>query len=372
MPALPAADRASPRPFGLVSASGKDLSSASSTRDERLTRRLPPLRLGTTSSPADADVASSSDTLRRATDQIGRAVVLWARRRSPTWSACLPMFVSGMSSDAGPGGAKRGWRLVGAAALAGVLAGVFLSVAPGNLAYRAAAWAVLVLPSSAFDNGAEPAQVADASDDVVAVVRPVPADALAPRMSETAATLPATDAVPAAEAPPGGNADAQVGDDDATAVEWQHLYRLGHEFQGKGDLEAAAEMFRLAARLNPAHGALLYDWGYLLQTQGKDEAAIEKYREAVKLDPTHPYAHYNLGYLLQRQGNDAAALAAYREAARSHPDNPFLQYNWGMVLERLGKDQEAARRYRRAIEVAPEAQPAKDAQQRLAALGVEG
>lgn len=380
--AFPSVDRARRPRFGLPPVSGGELPSVSSTAEERVARRLPPLRLGTAPPAADtgATTLSLTNGVRQAADQVGRAVILWTRRRSPSWSAYLPIFVPGMFAGTSSGAAKpsRRWWLVGTAGLAGLLAGVMVSLHRGELAERAAAWTGLVLPSNASDNGRgeQPAEAADALAEVAAVVRPLPPEAPAaavPRVTESAATALPDDpeAVAPAQAPSDGDVQAQAVGSDAPAIEWQHLYRLGHEFQGKGDPEAAAEMFRLAARVNPAHGALLYDWGYLLQTQGKDQAAIEKYRAAVKLDPTHPYAHYNLGYLLQRRGDNAAALAAYQEAAKSHPENPFLQYNWGVVLERLGEGEAAVERYRRATELAPEGQPGKDAHQRLVALGIE-
>jgi hypothetical protein len=124
------------------------------------------------------------------------------------------------------------------------------------------------------------------------------------------------------------------------AGEWQVLYRLGHEFRRKGDLDAAVQMFALAAKVNPSHVAILYDWGYGLQQKGEDLAAIEKYGKVVELDPTHPYAHYNLAYLLQQQGQEAAALKNYRAAARTSPDNPFLYYNWGLILKDRGDGQD--------------------------------
>jgi len=363
-----------PRPcFGLVPVPGGGLPSEPRTH----ARHRPPLHLGMAPAPAGAAAArwSLSDAVRQTTDQVGRAVVVWARRRSPTWFAYLPVL-----APAGPFGKQphdgtpsRRWRLA-AAASAGVVTGAFIGLYNDDLADRAGKlWAALALPSGASDK--ERAQAPARSADAAQQSAPLPERAaVAARSGATAsgATRPAADPRPAAPAAPHDNEAAKVAlDSDSAAVEWQHLYRLGHEFQSKGDLEAASEMFRLAARLNPTHGALLYDWGYLLQTRGNDQAAIEKYRAAVRLEPTHPYAHYNLGYLLQRQGDNEAALTHYEEASKNLPRNPYLQYDWGVVLERLGRVEEAVQRYRRAAELAPEAQPGRDAQRRLAALDLD-
>lgn len=219
--------------------------------------------------------------------------------------------------------------------------------------------------------GDEPAAVPGETAAPIAVADRLPVPAPAPRAAGKTEDQRSLEGDPAPD-PASGQGGPLSSDAAPPSVEWQVLYRLGHEFQSKGELDAAAEMFRLAAELNPSHGALLYDWGYLLQTQGEDEAAIEKYRKAIQLDPAHPFAHYNLGYLLQRRGEVEAALDNYQKAGEIHPDNPYLQYNWGVVLEWLGDDEGALRHYRRSVELAPESQPGLDARRRMARLDDTG
>ena len=149
---------------------------------------------------------------------------------------------------------------------------------------------------------------------------------------------------------------------------WDIAYARGHQAQLEGDVAAATQRYRQAAKLNPEHPAIHYDLGYVLQIQGDAEAAMEEYQKAIELNPDHPHAYYNLGFLLQKKGDEQSAVANYEKAASINPDNPYIHYNLGLIQEHRKDLASAEALYRKVIALAGDRRPGIDAQIRLAAL----
>jgi predicted TPR repeat methyltransferase len=149
---------------------------------------------------------------------------------------------------------------------------------------------------------------------------------------------------------------------------WDIAYAQGHQAQLEGDLAAATERYRQAAKLNPEHPAIHYDLGYVLQIQGDADAAMEEYQKAIELNPDHPHAYYNLGFLLQKEGDEQSAVANYEKAASINPDNPYIHYNLGLIQEHRKDLASAETLYRKVIALAGDRRPGIDAQSRLAAF----
>ena len=149
---------------------------------------------------------------------------------------------------------------------------------------------------------------------------------------------------------------------------WDIAYTRGHQAQLEGDVAAATQRYRQAAKLNPEHPAIHYDLGYVLQIQGDADAAMAEYQKAIELNPDHPHAYYNLGFLLQKKGDEQSAVAHYEKAASINPDNPYIHYNLGLIQEHRKDLASAEALYRKAIALAGDRRPGIDAQNRLAAL----
>ena len=149
---------------------------------------------------------------------------------------------------------------------------------------------------------------------------------------------------------------------------WDIAYARGHQAQLEGDVAAATQRYRQAAKLNPEHPAIHYDLGYVLQIQGDTDAAMEEYQKAIELNPDHPHAYYNLGFLLQKKGDEQSAVANYEKAASINPDNPYIHYNLGLIQEHRKDLASAEALYRKVIALAGDRRPGIDAQIRLAAL----
>lgn len=191
---------------------------------------------------------------------------------------------------------------LGAAVVFGALIGVVLSLSDGYLPERLSYPWLSSGPSSGIgDEPAAPVQPSGSSQQAGRLVLEP-----ARRTEVQVARAPLAISGPLAFEAQFGDAGEHPSADQSeittpVAGEWQVLYRLGHEFRRKGDLDAAVQTFALAAKLNPWDPLILYDWGYTLQQKGEDLAAITKYEKVVELDPTHTYAYYNLNYLLQQQ-----------------------------------------------------------------------
>ena len=149
---------------------------------------------------------------------------------------------------------------------------------------------------------------------------------------------------------------------------WDIAYARGHQAQLEGDVAAATQWYRQAAKLNPEHPAIHYDLGYVLQIQGDADAAMEEYQKAIELNPDHPHAYYNLGFLLQKKGDEQSAVANYEKAASINPDNPYIHYNLGLIQEHRKHLASAEALYRKVIALAGDRRPGIDAQNRLAAI----
>lgn len=276
----------------------------------------------------------------------GTGVLGWLVPRSePVPACCTPR--SGRSRSAPGAGARATLShplALGAAVVFGAVIGVVLSLfyeyLPERLSYP---W-LTSAPSSGISAGpaalVRPQASRQQAAGLVQSVEPGGNGRTEVQAARTALAISG----PLALATQFGNAGEHVSADrseittsvvgaDSHPNRWQMLYRLGHEFRRRGDLDAAVQTFALATKLNPSHAAILYDWGYGLQQKGEDLAAIDKYEKVVELDPAHPHVHYNLGYLLQQQGDEEAAIRNYRAAARTSFDNPFLYYNWGLILK---------------------------------------
>ncbi|HZI19194.1 MAG TPA: serine/threonine-protein kinase [Pyrinomonadaceae bacterium] len=129
--------------------------------------------------------------------------------------------------------------------------------------------------------------------------------------------------------------------------------RLGRALLFKGQFEAAAEEFRLAAEQRGGdYPTALYNLGFALQQQGRSEQAAEAYRAAIERSGgVYPDAYYQIGEVYFSQPRRLAdAAAAYRRAVEQNGGrDPEALFKLGIVLARSEDLTGAEAAFREAI-----------------------
>lgn len=126
-------------------------------------------------------------------------------------------------------------------------------------------------------------------------------------------------------------------------------YNLGLAQKAHGQLEAAANSYRMAIALNPDYAEAHYNLGNVLHEQGLLDKAVACYRNAINCKPDYARAHCNLGNLLQEQGKSNDAVISYRNAISFKPDYAEAHYNLGLILMAQGKLDAATDCYRKTV-----------------------
>lgn len=162
------------------------------------------------------------------------------------------------------------------------------------------------------------------------------------------------------------NALLVQGRDDAAMLSAQRALRLdgqnevahfvlGDIYFGARNLEAAAEAYQTAIRLNPEDIESLNNLSYVLRDLDRWDEAEAALRQAVTISADSRYPHiyvHNLGSLLSRQERYEAAEVAYREGIQAYPDS-FWMYNLlSRFLRRQGRVQESDAVFANALEMA--------------------
>jgi protein O-GlcNAc transferase len=131
------------------------------------------------------------------------------------------------------------------------------------------------------------------------------------------------------------------------------LYMLGVIAQQKGELSAAADLFRRAIAADPSEPSFYNSLGITLTDQRRPVQAIEAFRTLLKLKPNNAEAHNNLGIALKAAGQLQEAAEAYRRALQIKPDYAQAHNNLGNVLDALGQHEQAIDEFRIAMQLNP-------------------
>jgi tetratricopeptide (TPR) repeat protein len=99
--------------------------------------------------------------------------------------------------------------------------------------------------------------------------------------------------------------------------------------------------------------------------KGDLDAAAEHYREAIRLDHVNPQAHYDLALVAWEREDYEGVIHHLRQCQRWAPDTAEVEHGLGAAYQQKGDHEAAMRHYCRAIELDPEAQ---DTRESLAAL----
>ena len=133
---------------------------------------------------------------------------------------------------------------------------------------------------------------------------------------------------------------------------WRHYLR-GRLFESLGRVDAAAEEYRNAGRLEPSDNHLRNRLGYLMARTERWGEAVQYFSESLRLDPGDAAAWFNLGFAHDKRGQLQQAAAAFNEAVRLRPKLDRAWYGMGMALAHLGRHEEAVK----ALEEAATLQP---------------
>ena len=120
-----------------------------------------------------------------------------------------------------------------------------------------------------------------------------------------------------------------------------------------GSVQAAAESYRRALRLDPRHALAYNNLGVALDHLGDHPAAREAFVRASELDPSLIVARLNLARWLAGQRDLLAALTLLRELVAFHPRDAESWQIMGTVLQALERTEEARDAFLKAIECRP-------------------
>ncbi len=121
----------------------------------------------------------------------------------------------------------------------------------------------------------------------------------------------------------------------------------------KGQVHAAAEIYRRILEQVPDHPEALHFQGVALHQLGRSEEGLASIRRAVALAPEYVAAYNNLGNVLKEKGRTGEAEEAYRRVIALEPQNADAHNNLGVVLKEQGRLEEAFNAYQQAIALEP-------------------
>ena len=129
--------------------------------------------------------------------------------------------------------------------------------------------------------------------------------------------------------------------------------RRPHWKTKKGQLVAAAEMYRAALVSGGPAPEVCFALAELLYRMGDTSAARERYYMAIELDEEYVEARANLGCVLAEAGERELAVAAFEGALAFHDQYPDVHYHLARTLDDLDRRPEADRHWRAFLELAP-------------------
>lgn len=120
-----------------------------------------------------------------------------------------------------------------------------------------------------------------------------------------------------------------------------------------GNVEAAAESYRRALRIDPRHALAYNNLGVALADRGDAQAAREALLRATELDPTLVLARVNLARWAVLHGEAYEALTLLREVVAFHPREADAWHVLGVVLRQVGRPEDAREALVQSIEHRP-------------------
>ena len=142
--------------------------------------------------------------------------------------------------------------------------------------------------------------------------------------------------------------------DGAATAESDAWNRKGIAFAEGGDLDAAMDCFREAAKCAASSAEAYNNLGSALARLGRLEEAAANYLTAIQRAPTHAEAHSNLGVVFSNSGRYDDAARHFRQAIKFSPNLPNAHCRLGNARLSQGDLDEAIACYERAIALDPD------------------
>ena len=131
-----------------------------------------------------------------------------------------------------------------------------------------------------------------------------------------------------------------------------HL-RRGETYQRRGDLDAAARDFRMAATLDPTATRPLDELGDVLYDLQRFRRAVETYESCLKLDDRSARVSYKLALARYRDGNIDGALTALAQTIRLNDRAADTYYLLGLCLREKRRPADAEQALEKAVALSP-------------------
>jgi tetratricopeptide (TPR) repeat protein len=170
--------------------------------------------------------------------------------------------------------------------------------------------------------------------------------ALAPPTAD-AAPPPVPDPMVAADAAEAASAPCFLGETGGLVAD-------ARAAEGRGDLTAAAALWREALALDPDHVEAHIRLGEILAGAGEGGEALDHFRRAVAADPGSAPAYCALGRALALTGDTTGAIESFRQAAAAEPESFEPAFYLAAALRRLGATFEAVQALRALVESFPD------------------
>ncbi|GDX80591.1 hypothetical protein LBMAG42_24020 [Deltaproteobacteria bacterium] len=139
---------------------------------------------------------------------------------------------------------------------------------------------------------------------------------------------------------------ATVKKNPRTAEAWAQLGVLQADM---GQVPAAVESLKKAARLDPKNPDIQNNYGFVLMAAGRDEDAVDAFRSSLAMDPASIRTRNNLGFVLVRLDRYDEAMESFRAAS----DEADARYNFAAACESHGDKAAAITNYDAAVRVRP-------------------
>jgi protein O-GlcNAc transferase len=132
----------------------------------------------------------------------------------------------------------------------------------------------------------------------------------------------------------------------------RELLSVGLDYHKKGELPAAADVYKELIRRNPDHAHALYLLGCLVRNTGNHLAAIDLLRRALAVSPKVPEYHHALALALIDSENYGEADSSLRRAIRLS-SRPEFHNAMGVLQRKEGRLPEAIASFRHALKQDP-------------------
>jgi len=130
-------------------------------------------------------------------------------------------------------------------------------------------------------------------------------------------------------------------------------FKLGIEFDEKGDLDLAIVNYGKAIRLDPKYVFAYYNRGDAYRMKGQYDKAIEDCNEAIKLDPKYAFTYSSRGAAYRMKGQYDKAIEDCNEAIKLDPKYAFAYGCRGEAYRMKGRYDEAIEDCDKAIKLDP-------------------